>query len=124
MKKLTLIGLLASTLILNATDILLVWDKYNTNAFPNSYVWVVYTTNSALPVNQWKAWGPVLNPTNYNATQQGIWITNLTMGNYFFSACWTNTFWHNNSPFFSPPTATPAIATNLVNNLDIPASNN
>jgi DNA-binding CsgD family transcriptional regulator len=98
------------------TTVLFSWDKA-ASQYSNSLINLYYTTNITLPTNQWPFFVTVYSPTNISSTRAGFY-TNLTPNAYFFSGKWTNTFWHDESPFFSAAAfAPPDNPTNPVANL-------
>jgi hypothetical protein len=98
------------------TTILFSWDDPG-KQYTNTAINIFWTTNLTTPTNQWPKLVTVYTPTNVGPGRLGFY-TNLTPNNYFFTAAWTNVFWHTQD-FFSPGVATPLNPTNPVSNLGL-----
>lgn len=98
-------GMTSLCLVLHAGTVVLSWTNTNsTNLDVNIY----YTTNVAIPTNQW----PLLVYLTNTPPGPTSFVTNLPPANYFFIAAFTNRFWGTES-FFSNGAWPPFLATNL-----------
>ena len=115
MKKLIPLGIVAAVLAAKLYAGNLTISFSNQNASTQDCK-IVYTTNLAIPTNQWPALAVISNCPP-NSTNSFIW-SNVPPADYFFSAAWTNSFWKVQS-FFSGAVTTPPLATNQVNLLQL-----
>lgn len=115
MKKLLAVGLLGlAAIIANAMPIRVWWINLNDNSFSTNGINFYYTTNLALPTNQW----PLLNFVTNAPSGSNSFVVDLPPANYFVIAKFTNTFWHLEFPFVGGA-STPLIPTNLVDPLSL-----
>lgn len=95
-------------------NIALIWDNPGPG-YSGLVYRVYYTTNIAVPTNQWPLLATITNATPINGGAQLSWTNSMTPGVYFFTMTSSN-LW--GTSFFSQAAATPP-APPLLNNLNI-----